>query len=99
LRGDPSDKLPGAAGVGPKGAADVVRKHGTLEAALAAGRFAAQADALRLYRSIATMDAAASLPALADQTPTWDKAATLARAWQLNALAERLDGLAQDKPR
>jgi DNA polymerase-1 len=55
LRGDSSDKLPGAPGVGPKGAADLLRKYGTLEVALKAGRFAAQAEALRLYRSIATM--------------------------------------------
>ena len=94
LRGDPSDKLPGAPGVGPKGAADLLRKYGTLEAALAAGRFAAQAEMLRLYRSIATMDAAAPLPALADQKPTWAKAADLARAWELNQLADRLASLA-----
>jgi DNA polymerase-1 len=55
LRGDPSDKLPGAPGVGPKGAADLLRKYGTLEELLKAGRFATQAKELRLYRSIATM--------------------------------------------
>lgn len=54
LRGDPSDKLPGAKGVGPKGAATLLRKYGTLEAALKDGCFATQADQLRLYRSIAT---------------------------------------------
>jgi DNA polymerase-1 len=54
LRGDPSDKLPGAKGVGPKTAASVLREYGTLEEALARGRFAKQADRLRLYRSIAT---------------------------------------------
>src|ERR1700745_3903073 len=56
LRGDPSDKLPGAKGVGPKGAASLLRKYGTLEDALADGQFATQAQDLRLYRSIATMD-------------------------------------------
>ena len=30
LRGDPSDKLPGAAGVGPKRAAQLVRRYGSL---------------------------------------------------------------------
>jgi 5'-3' exonuclease len=30
LRGDPSDKLPGAGAVGPKGAADLLKRHGTL---------------------------------------------------------------------
>ena len=94
LRGDPSDKLPGAAGVGPAGAASLLRKHGTLEAALAAGRFPGQADKLRLFRSIATMDAKAPLPRLAVQKPSWGKAAALAREWGLNQLAERLEALA-----
>jgi len=94
LRGDPSDKLPGAKGVGPKGAASLLKKYGTLEAALADGRFAGQADALRLYRSIATMDRAAPLPPLGDQSPTWAKAGALARDWGLDRLADRLDALA-----
>lgn len=93
LRGDPSDKLPGAKGVGPKGAASLLRKYGTLEHALANGRFAAQADELRLYRWIATMDKSAPLPALQDQPPTWAKASALARKWELNRLADRLDAL------
>src|SRR5262245_6074101 len=95
LRGDPSDKLPGARGVGPKGAADLLRKYRTLEGALAAGRLAEQADMLRLYRSIATMDASAPLPALSDQTPTWAQASALVRGWELNQLADRLAELAQ----
>ena len=40
LRGDPSDKLPGAQGVGPKTAADLLAQYGSLEAMLAEGRFA-----------------------------------------------------------
>ena len=95
LRGDPSDKLPGAKGVGPKGAASLLKQYGSLENALAAGRFSGQAKALRLYRSIATMDKAAPIPALQDQTPSWAKAAALARDWELNRLAERLDALAR----
>jgi len=95
LRGDPSDKLPGARGVGPKSAAGLLRKYASLEEALAAGRFAAEAEALRLYRRIATMDAAAPIPALPDQRPTWDKAAALAREWELNRLADRLTELAR----
>jgi DNA polymerase-1 len=90
LRGDPSDKIPGAAGVGPKGAASLLRRYGSLEAALTQGSFAAQAEQLRLYRSIATMDASAPLPPLDDQTPTWGIAAALAREWELNQLADRL---------
>ena len=34
LRGDPSDGLPGAKGVGPKTAAELLRAHGSLEAIL-----------------------------------------------------------------
>jgi DNA polymerase-1 len=94
LRGDPSDKLPGARGIGPKKAADVLREFGTLEAALAAGRFAAEAEDLRLYRRIASMDASAPLPPLADQSPTWTEASTFIRGLGLNGLADRLASLA-----
>src|SRR5438093_1320084 len=93
LRGDPSDKLPGAAGIGPKKAADILREHGSLESALAAGRFAAEAEDLRLYRRIAALDASAPLPPLADQTPTWAEASSLVRRWGLNQLADRLEKL------
>ncbi len=45
LRGDPSDGLPGAPGIGAKTAAELLRAHGTLEALLsAAGADAAAAD-------------------------------------------------------
>ena len=86
----PSDKIPGLSGVGPKGAASLLRRYGSLEAALEQGSFAAQAEQLRLYRSIATMDASAPLPPLDDQTPSWGAAAALARDWELNQLADRL---------
>jgi DNA polymerase-1 len=94
LRGDPSDKLPGARGVGPKKAAEILGRYGTLEAALADGRFAAEAEDLRLYRRIATMDASASLPPLESQTPTWAEASSFVRRLGLGALADRLASLA-----
>ena len=96
LRGDPSDRLPGVPGVGPQGAAGVLRTYGSLEAALEAGRFAALAERLRMFRSLATMDRKAPLPRLRDQRPTWTKAAALARDWGLDKLAERLAKLAAD---
>ena len=96
LRGDPSDRLPGAKGVGPKTAADLLRQYGSLEAALDAGRFAAQADELRLYKRMATLDADAPLPPLDDQAPAWNEASAFARELGLNALAERLAVLASN---
>lgn len=94
LRGDPSDRLPGARKVGPKGAAALLNRYGTLEAALADPRLAGQEDALRLYRRIATMDASAPVPAMGEQRPSWEKAAALARDWDLGRLASRLEALA-----
>src|SRR5262249_18892958 len=94
LRGDPSDRLPGVPGVGPRGAADLLQRHGSVEALLKAGHYAALAKDLRLYRSIATMDKTAPLPKLPDQTPTWEKAAALARKWELKQLTSRLERLA-----
>ena len=96
LRGDPSDKLPGAKGVGPKGAATLLRRYGSLEVALAAECFTAQAEALRLYRRIATMDASAPIPPLPSRVPTWDKASALAQKWGLMQLANRLRALANN---
>jgi DNA polymerase I len=94
LRGDPSDKLPGARGIGPKKAAEILAQYTTLEDALAAGRFAAEAEDLRLYRRIAQMDAFAPLPPLDDQTPTWSEASTFVAELGLRQLAERLASLA-----
>ena len=91
LRGDPSDKLPGAPGVGAIGAATLLQRYGSLEAALKDGRFRAQAKELRLFRQIATMNRKAPLPSLRSQKPTWDIAAKLAREWDLDQLARRLE--------
>jgi DNA polymerase-1 len=94
LRGDPSDKLPGAAGVGASGAATLLQRYSTLEAALGAGRFPAQAEGLRLFKSIATMNRKAPLPSLRSQKPTWSEAAALAHTWELKQFAGRLEELA-----
>ena len=68
LRGDPSDGLPGAPGIGEKTAAALLRRHGTLEQLLAAVAegdagerprivftLREHADALRAYREIALL--------------------------------------------
>ena len=91
LRGDPSDCIPGARGVGAKTAAVLLREHGTLDALLAAGRFGAEAMRLQDYRRIATLDPAAPLPAIEDLEPAWDAGAAAARELGLERLAGRLE--------
>ena len=90
LRGDPSDRIPGAPGVGPKTAASLLKEYGSLEAALDAGRFPNLRKELELYRRIATLDASAPLPPLPDQSPTWAEASSLLESWGLGNLAGRI---------
>jgi DNA polymerase-1 len=94
LRGDPSDRMPGAKGVGPKTAAALLTQYGSLDAILEAGRFEVQAEELRMYRRMATLDASAPLPPLDDQTPKWAEASSFVRDLGLNALADRIAALA-----
>ena len=94
LRGDPSDKIPGAPGVGPKKAADVLKQHGSLAQAIADGRFPHDAENLLLYRDIATMDADAPVPELGPTPPDWRRAAAHASQLGLGNLAGRLESLA-----
>jgi DNA polymerase-1 len=90
LRGDPSDRIPGAPGIGPKTAASILKQYGSLEAALDAGRFPNLREELELYRRIATLDASAPLPPLQDQSPTWAEASSLLESWGLANLAGRI---------
>ncbi|HET8811112.1 MAG TPA: 5'-3' exonuclease [Gaiella sp.] len=91
LRGDPSDKIPGARGVGAKTAAALLGQYGSLDAMLADGRFSQEADALRLYRSIATLDPRAPIPSIPDRRPDWRAGAGAADALGLGRLAGRLE--------
>src|SRR3954452_23846934 len=64
LRGDPSDGLPGAKGIGAKTAADILQRKGDLEHAILGAirekpsvrkALIEQADELRMFRDIATL--------------------------------------------
>jgi DNA polymerase-1 len=64
LRGDPSDGLPGAKGIGEKTAADLLRRHGDLETTIAGAvrekpavrrALLEQADELRMFKDVATL--------------------------------------------
>jgi DNA polymerase I len=94
LRGDPSDKIPGAKGIGAVTAASLLKKYATLEEMLAEGKFDNQAEDLRLYKRIATMVRDIKLPAIKSTVPDWASGAALARKWELNGLADRLEKLA-----
>ena len=103
LRGDPSDGLPGAKGVGEKTAAELLRDHGSLEGAIEAAqkvtgpirpRVASslrdQADELRAFREIALLrEMPVERPA--DAPLDADAGAAAARALGMNRLAERLE--------
>jgi 5'-3' exonuclease len=52
LRGDPSDGLPGAPGVGAKTAAELLRGHGSLEGAIAAARDSPSTMTPRIARAL-----------------------------------------------
>jgi DNA polymerase-1 len=101
LRGAPSDGLPGAKGVGPKTAAELLRRHGSLEAVLEnairerrpaiRAALIEGADDLRAFKDIATLrDAGVEPPP--DRETEWSAAAAAARARGMNRLAERLEG-------
>jgi DNA polymerase-1 len=101
LRGDPSDGLPGARGIGEKTARELLRVHGTLEGAIAnAGaerpRIAAalrdQAEELRGFKEIATL-VHVPLDRPADRPTDFATAAKASRAHGRNQLAERLERL------
>jgi 5'-3' exonuclease len=83
LRGDPSDGLPGAPGIGAKTAAELLRAHGTLEALLSAagaGASMEDADAAAVRASIVMRPRiAASLRENAELLRKFKQIATLQR--------------------
>jgi DNA polymerase I len=93
LRGDPSDKIPGAPGIGAKTAASLLAKGKTLDELLSEGRFPQLRKELLLYREIARMDADAPLPKLTPTPPDWARAAAYANELGLGNLAGRLEAV------
>jgi DNA polymerase I len=90
LRGDPSDRIPGAPGVGPGRAAAILKAHGSLDAALQDGGFPTIADKLRTYLRMVRLQYEAPIPELPDAEPTWERAADLVESWGHAAMAKRL---------
>jgi DNA polymerase-1 len=99
LRGDPSDGIPGAKGVGEKTAAELLREHGSLEAVLEHAirerrprlrtALVEGPEELLAFKDIATLrDAGVKRPR--DRKTDWKRAAKAAEARGMNRLAERL---------
>ena len=94
LRGDPSDGIPGAKGVGEKTAADILRRHGSLEAALdATEKFAGIREQLEAYKEIALLREV-DVKRPPDRPTDYAAAAVAAEACGMSRLAKRLEGLA-----
>ncbi len=99
LRGDPSDNLPGAKGIGQKTAAELLDRYGDLEGVIAhaaeltparAAAVAGAADDLRTFRRIAVMRADLPVERPPDGAPDWAAGATACAAAGMGRLAERL---------
>jgi 5'-3' exonuclease len=104
LRGDPSDGIPGAKGIGEKTAAELLRRHGSLEGALSRavreGRPSVRAallegrEQLEAFKDIATLrDVDVELPP--DTATDFAGGARAAREQGMNKLAERLERAAE----
>lgn len=106
LRGDPSDGLPGAPGIGAKTAAALLQEHGSLERVLAAADHAAgagsgmtarvasslreNADLLRVFKQVATLQSI-EVERPADHLSDFIAGANAARNLGMNRLAARLE--------
>ena len=88
LRGDPSDGIPGAKGVGEKTAASLLNRHGSLEASLT-GKLAPVADELRTFKDMASLRQL-DVERPADRETDRAVGAQAVRALGMNRLAERL---------
>jgi DNA polymerase-1 len=106
LRGDPSDGLPGAKGIGPKTARDLLLEHGSLEEAIARSHrerprvgdaLRTQADELRAFRTIATL---VRVPVKRPPDAPIDFAggARAASEYGMRRLAARLERMAKEQP-
>ena len=100
LRGDPSDGIPGAKGIGEKTAAELLQRHGSLEAAIEGAvreskpsirkALIEQGEELLRFKQIATLqEVDVDLPADSPTDPAGGAAA--ARERGMNRLAERLE--------
>ncbi len=91
LSGDSSDKIPGIRGIGPRTAAELLLRHGSLDNVVAAWP-PADAERALMFREVARMrlDVPVELPA---GPPDWQAGAAALRLVGANAVAERIETL------
>ena len=105
LRGDPSDGLPGAPGIGVKTAAELLLRHGSLEGVLAAAEsddrairprasaaLREHAEMLRAFKEIATLQRI-DVQRPSDRVTDFAAGALAARELGMKRLAERLESM------
>ncbi|HTQ10994.1 MAG TPA: 5'-3' exonuclease [Fimbriimonadaceae bacterium] len=96
LSGDASDKIPGIRGIGPKAAASLLLRFGTLEDAIAAwDRPETDAELALRFREVVRMRPDRALVEVSTDwasrfAPNWSAGAAALKAIGANALAERL---------
>jgi DNA polymerase I len=92
LCGDPSDKIPGARGIGPKSAASLLLRHGLLEGVLAAWGRDSEAEQVLMFREVVRMrpEVPVDLPTA---PPEWKSGAEALRQLGANNLADRVAAL------
>lgn len=99
LRGDPSDGIPGAPGIGAKTAVDLLARHGDLEAVIAAAdgerpavarSISANADLLRTFKRVATVQSTKGSRLPGDSATDRAIGATKADELGMERLASRL---------
>lgn len=89
LCGDPSDKIPGARGIGPKSACALLLQHGSLEAVLNEWRRPSEAEQILMFREVVRMrpDVLVELPL---GGPDWQAGSPALRLLGANNLSDRL---------
>ena len=89
LCGDPSDKIPGIKGIGPKSAADLLLKYGNLEGVIAAWNDPVKSELPLRFREVVTMRSEVQVQ-LPKGDPDWVAGAAAMKAMGADSLAERL---------
>jgi DNA polymerase-1 len=94
LSGDSSDNIPGARGIGPKSAAALLLKHGTLEGVLSTWGRPTDAELLLKFRAVVRLRPEVSVELPPSGPPDWQRGSAALRLLGANALADRVGALA-----